>query len=143
MQYIIPPIADAATPQIEESSLRSGINGSCVAQLSWSAPGNIDIIDISHYEVKFHRVPIANKTSDVNEDLSAINSGCNCNSTYEFSVYAVNRCGRPGASSTTILGPPKSPHTLPVCDTQATLSSDANTTDSEATDTLMENLLID
>ena len=84
---------------------------SCVAQLSWSTPGNIDIKDISHYEVKFRRVPIANGTSDANEDLSAVNSGCNCNSAYEFSVYAVNRCGRPGASNTTILGPPKSPHT--------------------------------
>ena len=74
----------------------------------------------------------------MNEDLSAINSGCNCNSTYEFSIYAVNKCGRPGASNTTILDPPKSSHTLPVCDTQTTLSSDANTTDSEATGTLME-----
>ena len=83
-------------------------------------------------------MPIANKTSDVNEDLSAINSGCNCNSTYEFSVYAVNRCSCPGASSTTILGPPKSSHTFPVCNTQATLSSDGNTTDSEATGALME-----
>lgn len=108
--YFLP--ADAAAPQIQDrSALRLGndANETCIAQLSWNSPINVNLTDIKHYEVRFYGQLVANEMGNKNF-VSAVYIYEECNCT-EFSIRAVNRCDRPGRKSITTLDPPR-PATL-------------------------------
>ena len=100
------PPADASAPQVQDSALRHGNNANetCIAQLSWNSPININRTDIKHYEVHFRGQLIANETDDGNKGfVSAVYmyEECICTdlNAYEFRICAVNRCDRPGENS--------------------------------------------
>ena len=111
---------NAAEPRFQHSNLfrsMNDTNGTCIAELSWNSPTNIRAMDISHYEIIFYgQILVANVTDDGNESIiSAVyiyDEDCDCTNLNEFSVRAVNRCGRPGARSSTVLGSPKPLRTL-------------------------------
>ena len=111
------PPANASAPQVQDSALRHGndTNKTCIAQLSWNSPININRTDIKHYEVHFYGQLIANETDDGNKGfVSAVYmyEECSCTDTNEFTIRAVNRCDRPGENSITTLDPPTLVRTL-------------------------------
>ena len=77
--------------------------GNCIINIGWRPPTNIDQDDITHYMIYINGTNTFNETNDVNQNLMVISySMCNC-STYQIRVSAVDRCGRQGQSTPTIL----------------------------------------
>ena len=93
-----------------DSTLKNDSSGTCIALISWIAPGNIHEDDIRHYIVHFDGLPPIYEIDHQNKGfVSVVYTVYNCDAAYDFNISAVNRCKRSGVSTPTVTLDPASP----------------------------------
>ena len=88
--------ADPGVPDVETTKYTMG---SCALNISWTAPNNIAMGDITHFMIYINEKNICNKSIGNNDTFLFLSCPVKSCDSHNVSVNAVNRCGREGPLS--------------------------------------------